>query len=188
MVAPDGTRGIHRSSAAADARLAAVVSGHGRRGVPEYLFAGQRTIQIHVHPVRRPHLQDGLRQDAATAHRFRRGSFRGDHRGACGGGCPAVWRDRDGQGLADCRFRREACCAEDFTVQDDSLQRFDGRLHFQYATADSDTDGGLGRSQFQARLREGHSSPHHLQASRVCLQLCRRKFQGVAVLARCRHA
>ncbi len=59
------------------ARLAArvgddVVSRHRRRGLSEHRHHRELRPAIHGHPRRRPHLQDGLREDAATARRVRR--------------------------------------------------------------------------------------------------------------------
>ena len=67
-----GPRRIHRSAAAADARLHQLVSGHRRRRLPEYLFDRQRALALRHHSFRRSHLQDELPEDAAAARGFRR--------------------------------------------------------------------------------------------------------------------
>ena len=62
-----------RHPAGQPARLGdAVVRGHGRRGLPEHRHHRELRPGIHGHPGRRPHLQDGLRADAAAACRRRR--------------------------------------------------------------------------------------------------------------------
>ena len=53
--------------AAADRR--ALVSGHGRRRLPEHLHHRERAAQVRGDPRRRPHLQDELRQAGRAAHR-----------------------------------------------------------------------------------------------------------------------
>ena len=49
-----------------------VVSRHRRRGLSEHRHHRELRAAIHGHPGRRPHLQDGLREDAAAARRVRR--------------------------------------------------------------------------------------------------------------------
>ena len=61
-----------RHPAGQPARLRdAVVRGHRRRGLPEHRHHRRLRARIHGHPRRRPHLQDGLRADAAAARRRR---------------------------------------------------------------------------------------------------------------------
>ena len=47
-------------------------AGHGRRGLPEHRHHRELRAQIHRHPGRRSHLQDGLRADAGAARRAER--------------------------------------------------------------------------------------------------------------------
>ena len=60
---------VHRRRAAAAADRRAVVPGHRRRGLPEHLHARARAAQVRRDPGRRPHLQDGLRQDGRLPRR-----------------------------------------------------------------------------------------------------------------------
>ena len=60
---------FHRSAPAADARLAALVSGHRRCRLSEHLFHRQRAIELRFHSLRRSHLQDELPDDARAARR-----------------------------------------------------------------------------------------------------------------------
>ena len=67
----DGHRGpgagrVLRADAAHAAHRRQLVHGHRRRGLPEYLLHRQRTAEVHDHPLRRPHLQDGLQPDAGV--------------------------------------------------------------------------------------------------------------------------
>ena len=57
-----------RHPAGQPARLGdAMVRGHGRRRLPEHRHHRGLRSRIHGHPRRRPHLQDGLRADAAAS-------------------------------------------------------------------------------------------------------------------------
>ena len=76
---------IRRDSAAAEARQRALVSGHGRRGVPEPLFDRAGKPAPRHRAVRRSRLQDGLREDAALPQGARRGGDARGHRGAGSG-------------------------------------------------------------------------------------------------------
>src|SRR6266436_1226952 len=64
LVAPRWPRRLHRGPPAADARLAAVVSRHGRRRLSEHLLDRQRALEIRFHPLWRSHLQDELQPHA----------------------------------------------------------------------------------------------------------------------------
>ena len=76
-----------RHPAGQPARLGdAVVRGHRRRGLPEHRHHRELRPRIHRHPGRRPHLQDGLRADAAAARRRRRRRHGRLPRGAAHGG------------------------------------------------------------------------------------------------------
>ncbi len=55
-----GARRVLRADAAHAAHRRQLVHGHRRRGLPEHLLHRQRTAQVHHHPRRRPHLQNGL--------------------------------------------------------------------------------------------------------------------------------
>ncbi len=75
-----------RHPAGAPARLRdAVVRGHRRRGLPEHRHHRELRPGVHGHPGRRPHLQDGLRADAAPARRLGRRRHRRLPRGAAHG-------------------------------------------------------------------------------------------------------
>ena len=71
-----GARRVHRDSAAAEARRRALVSGHGRRGLPEPLLDHAREPALPDRAVRRSRLQDGLRADAALPSGARRRASR----------------------------------------------------------------------------------------------------------------
>ena len=79
-----------RHPAGQPARLRdAVVRRHRRRGLPEHRHHRRLRARIHGHPRRRPHLQDGLRADAAAARRPGRRRHRRLPRSAAHGGRPA---------------------------------------------------------------------------------------------------
>ena len=94
LPAPGAQREL-RHPAGQPARLRdPVVRGHRRRGLPEHRHHRELRARVHGHPGRRPHLQDGLRADAAAARRRRRRRHRRLPRGAAHGGD---------------RLRRDAC-------------------------------------------------------------------------------
>src|SRR5229473_5586652 len=55
-----GTGRVRRSAAAHETGERSVVSGHGRRGVPEHLLDRFGAAQTRAHSLRRSHLQDEL--------------------------------------------------------------------------------------------------------------------------------
>ena len=61
-----GAGRVLRADAAHAAHRLQLVHGHCRRRLPEHLFDRQRAAQAHDHPVRRPHLQDGLQPHAGV--------------------------------------------------------------------------------------------------------------------------
>src|SRR6266436_1042387 len=93
LVRTGRSRRIYRNFAAANARFEGVVSGDRGRGVPEYLFDWQRTLEVRLYSFRRPHLQDELREDAAATYRFRRGRYRWNDPDPHEGSLAAIWRD-----------------------------------------------------------------------------------------------
>ncbi len=92
-----GARRVRRDPAAAEARQRALVSGHGRRGLPEPLLDHAREPALPDRAVGRSRLQDGLRAHAAVPPGAARGGHAGDDRGA----------DRRSQPLRHRRRRRE---------------------------------------------------------------------------------
>ena len=58
---------------------AALVPGHRRCGISEHLFHRQRAIELRLHPLGRPHLQDELPKDAGAACRRGCGCDRCNH-------------------------------------------------------------------------------------------------------------
>src|SRR5579859_1049003 len=59
--------GVRGSTASHETGERPVVSGYGRRGLPEYLFDWLRAAEARADSFRGPHLQDGLREDDEAA-------------------------------------------------------------------------------------------------------------------------
>ena len=74
-----------------------VVRRHRRRGLPEHRHHRELRARLHRHPGRRPHLQDGLRADAAMQHVERKADVTV--------GCIEVPRERGHRASASCRRR-----------------------------------------------------------------------------------
>src|SRR5580658_668353 len=171
MVAARGARRLYRSADAANARLEGVVSGNGGCRLSKYLLDWQRAVEVCFYSFRRPHLQNELREDAEAASGFRGRRDSGDHSDSCSGGCAPIRRDCSGPGLADCRIRGKTRRTQAVAAPAWELQRFDGDLHFQYATYDSHTSSVFRGSQISARLRERYSAAHYFEAPGLRLQL-----------------
>ena len=128
----------------------AVVPGHGRRGVSEYLFDRQRALEVRVYPVRRSHLQDELRRmlqqhvDAGADVTSRSWRFRSKKRPEQFG---VIEVDKDYRIKG---FDEKPANPKESPLPRGVLQRVDGHLHFQYPTDDSDLAGGFGGSEVRA--------------------------------------
>ena len=179
---------VHRGAAAAEARGRELVPGHRRRRVPEPLLDRARAAALGDHPVRRPHLQDGLRQDARRPHRARRRADGGRHRGARSPSRAASACSRWTRTAASSASRRSPTSAAPapwnpgFCLGSMGIYIFDTDVLVRELRRDAE-------EPTQPRLRQGH----HPQAgggrrARVRVPVLGREQEGVEVLARRGHA
>ena len=163
---------LHRSSPPADARLPALVPGHRRRRLPEHLLHRQRALEVRLHPLRRPHLQDELPQACSKQHVDSGADVtvatieiarRGGRRGNSASSKPIKTGASSASRKSPLLPRNRA------TIRSTAMLRWAStssipQLLIPILLADSEDP------QLQPRFRQGHSSAHHLQAPRLCLQ------------------
>jgi len=113
-----------------------------------------------------------LQPHAQAARRLRRRGHRRDHRNTSPPGCQAVGvieTDKDWRIIGF--EEKPAVPKESPHTRGTAMLRWN--LHLQYAPADSHPPRGLRGSQVQPRFWQRHSSAHHFEAPRLCLQLRR---------------
>ena len=131
----------------------------------------------------RPHLQDGLRQDAGCPHRAGSGAHGGRDRGAGGGRAP-LRRPRGGRDEPHRRLPGEAGFGGGHPLEPGLLPRLDGRLHLRHGAPRARAAARRGGGH-EPRLRQGHHSPARAsRRARLRLPLLGREQEGVEVLAR----
>ena len=141
-----------------------MVCRHGRRGLPEHRHHRELRPEIHGDPGGRPHLQDGLRTDAAAACRFRRRRHHRLPRGAAHGGHRLR---RDGTSTTKDRITAFVEKPKDppgIPGNPDMALASMGIYVFETEVPGRASAPRCRRPEFQPRLRQGHH-PLHRQAT-----------------------
>ena len=183
-----GARRVRRDPAAAEARRRALVSGHGRRGLPEPVLDRAREPAPPDRAVGRPRLQDGLRADAAASTRSAAPPSRSPTIEVPIADAQPLRHHRGRRGRARHRLPGEAARSRRrFPARPTSRSR-------RWASTSSTPTCWSARSRRTRRSRPTHDFGKDIipalihEAPVYRLPLLRREQEGVEVLARHRHA